>query len=319
MVQSNFRLDLPGPEGSNPLGYLTALGVLRTLTLMHPDVDVRLGWQIQDGAWRPFIESSNVELEAQSICDSMTDWLNAPPHMKLLETEELGDNLTIAPETFGFLANQFLQRAHDEHLDGQVALDFLAAFGTDAAFQPHSKDRKLMQDTALRTMSGAGWQHFIKFMRDIISNTDSAHLYRTMFCQWKYEDEGRGLNLRYDPIDDRRYALRWKNPSADPARSMRGANRLAIEALPFFATAPMGTNLETTGFRHRRGTFWSWPIWETPIGMQVVQSVLQLAALSNLSDNPTEAHLKEMGVAAIYRSQRITVGKFRNFTPAIMV
>ncbi len=170
-----------------------------------------------------------------------------------------------------------------------------------------------MQDTALRTMSGAGHQHFVEFLVNIIRNTESSHLYSTLFEFWRYDDEGRGANLRWDPIDDRRYAMRWKNPSADAARSMRGANRLAIEAIPFFVTAPMGGRLETTGFRTRKGTFWFWPIWEPAIDAQAVITLLQLAAVSS---GTLDGSLVSRGIKVVYRSQRITVGKFRNFTPA---
>ena len=173
-----------------------------------------------------------------------------------------------------------------------------------------------MQDTDLRTMSGAGHQHFIKFMREIINNTTSQHLHETLFQNWKYGDEGRGMNLRWDPIDDRRYAMRWKNPSSDPAATMRGANRLAIEAMPLFPTAPMGAELQTTGFRSKRGCFWSWPVWDCELELPVIQSLLQLAMLTDLDLREQMPEARHAGIAAVFKSQRITIGKFRNFTPA---
>lgn len=313
------RIDLIGPEGSNPLGFLTALGTLRVLTLIKPEAAWKLGWGVESGGWRPFLESSESDLEPQGLCDLLADWLAEPPQAALLHQECLGDNLTIAPSRFSAIAQHFLRRIVEDASDGQVAVDFLAAFGTDAAHQPHSKDRSLMQDTALRTMSGAGHQHFIKFMREIIANTDAGHLHSTLFEPWAYRDEGRGMNLRWDPIDDRRYAMRWKNPSSDAAVSMRGANRLAIEALPLFPTAPQGNDLATTGFRRHRGTFWSWPVWTSALELEVVRSALQITAVSDLSREAPQADLKRRGIAAVYRSERITVGKFRNFTPAVAV
>jgi hypothetical protein len=135
------------------------------------------------------------------------------------------------------------------------------------------------------------------------------------------------MNLRWDPIDDRRYALRWKNPSADPPTTMRGANRLAIEALPLFPTAPNGDELATTCFRSRKGTFFTWPIWEGELSLPVVQMLLQrsISRLGESSDDEAATvndgtamatQRKALGIVAVFRSQRITVGKFRNFTPA---
>lgn len=286
---------------------------------LYPDAEILMGWRLESGSWRPFLVSSTMEFEDTKLCYELADYLSSPAQQNLFET--IGDNLTLSPNQFGKLAKTTLAKACDDDHTSLTELEFLAAFGTDAAYQPHSKDRMLMQDTALRTMSGAGHQHFIKFMRGIIANTTAAHLCSTLFRPWTYEDEGRGMNLRWDPIDDRRYAMRWKNPSADPAVTMRGANRLAIEALPLFPTAPMDNDLATTGFRFNRGMFWSWPIWQPAIELSVIRSLLQIAAISQdkkAEAPPTTPHtdLSALGIATISRSQRITVGKFRNFTPA---
>ncbi len=47
--------DLPGIDGSNPLGALAALGVLRCLTHAWPTRDVRLHWKILNGGWKAVI------------------------------------------------------------------------------------------------------------------------------------------------------------------------------------------------------------------------------------------------------------------------
>jgi hypothetical protein len=307
-------IELIGLDAQNPLAFLAAIGTLRALTLMYPMLDFQMAWKVNAGSWRPTLSSSTNSFDAEALCDSLADWLATPPQLKLLET--IGDNLTLSPSEFGDLARVTLTNACLSDPPDLASLDFLAAFGSDGTWQAHSKDRSLMQDTALRTMSGAGHQHFIKFMREIIASTSSAHLYSSLFVNWTYEDEGRGMNLRWDPIDDRRYAMRWKNPSSDPAVTMRGANRLAIEALPLFTTATIRSDLRTTSFRTvpRRGTFWFWPIWEQPINLFAIRSLIQHPGLT--VEKPLAA-LSKLGVSAVFQSQRITVGKFRNFTPAV--
>jgi hypothetical protein len=129
-----------------------------------------------------------------------------------------------------------------------------------------------------------------------------------------YADEGRGMNLRWDPLDDRRYALRCENPSADPNKTMRGANRLAIEAFALLPTMPTGRRLATTAFQGSgaRGTFITWPMWNVSLVAPVIASLL-----SNISGLTERSDLRSsLGVVAIYRSARITIGKFRNFTPS---
>lgn len=131
------------------------------------------------------------------------------------------------------------------------------------------------------------------------------------------------MKLRWDPADDNRHALRWRDPSGDPARrsggTVLGANRLAIEALALLPTAPAGSRLATAGFTGtgRRDTFWSWPIWLRPIDVEVCRSLLALEDL--VADKPDGVALTALGIAAVYRSQRITEGKFRSFTPARVV
>ena len=99
---------------------------------------------------------------------------------------------------------------------------------------------------------------------------------------------------------------------------MYGANRLAVEALPLLPTAPVGRRLDTTGFSRRDGRiFFSWPIWTPPIDLDTLKSLL---ALSMLQDRePKHAQLEKMGVVEVYRSERITNGKYRNFTVAVSV
>lgn len=148
------------------------------------------------------------------------------------------------------------------------------------------------------------------------------------------------LSLRLDPLDDKRYALLARDPSGDSSRqsggSVQGANRLAIEALPLFPTVAVGKQLHTTGFRGQRAsdTYCTWPIWTCPATLDVVRNLLSLRDLAFLGwpippdATPTEQRaaarrerqsrmrLQELGVAEVFRSQRLTINKVRNFTPA---
>jgi hypothetical protein len=195
-------------------------------------------------------------------------------------------------------------------------VDFVSAFGSDA----FERDG-YVEDTAFRTMSGAGHQHFLKFVRNLVGGTLPDHLTRTLFRSWDYEDPAENHSLRWDPMDDQRYGLRWADPSGDPRRKaggcMWGANRLAIEALPLLPAIPTARRLDTTGFSGKtsRRTFFSWPIWQPALACGPASSLLSLAELQK--EVPSRAELAERGVVEVYRSQRITEGKYRrNFAPA---
>ncbi len=302
------ELELPGLDGGNPLAFLAALGTLRTLTLAMPDDTVRMSWH-PAGAWRPVLHAHHHLTEA-AVVQAL--------HGRLVGTENhpafsLGDNLEVPPADF----RQFAERA--AVASDRAWADFAAAYGCDAVKATKGK-AEVIKDTALRTMSGAGHQHFLGFMRKIAAATTIGHLKKALFEPWRYDDPLKNLNMRWDPADDSRYALRWRDPSKDSSRDSRGsvlgANRLAIEGLPLLPTAPNGEDLATTGFSGRlaRSTFWTWPIWDVLVTLDVVRSMVALAQLQE--DAPPRSALARMGVAEVYRSQRLTVGKYRCFAPA---
>lgn len=317
---------LIGLDGSNPLAFLAALGAFRALSLAENQGRLRLHWEENFGGWRPFIGSPDSDLAPIDIVDQLHRFLTQSQQASLFE--KIGPNLTISGKRLRFLAENSLEicrkSSNKEVQLVRTDCDFLAAFGCDAMTSEDDPDSS-MQDTALRTMSGAGHQHFISFMQQLIATTDPSHLHASLFETWTYQDSGRGANLRWDPADDRRYAVRWKNPSADPNMTMRGANRLAIEALPLFTAAPVHGKLETTGFvqRRREGVRFTWPLWKVPLDLDTCRSLLQSSEIkpppTNASDDEllrTRETWSRRGIAAVFQSQRITIGKFRNFTPA---
>jgi hypothetical protein len=222
-------------------------------------------------------------------------------HAEAPEFSTLGPDLPAPAQSFVHLA-----RAARQWPDRTTA-DYCAAYGSEA----HA-DGDLIEDTALRTMSGAGHQHFLEFMRDIVGSTTSDHIRAALFAVWTYSDPRP--SMRWDPQDDRRYALRASDPAGgqSPITTVRGANCLAIEALPCFPTMPTNRDTKTRAFR---GTTFCWPIWNVPISLDCVQSLLAHAELTE--ESPRQQVLHALGVVEIFRSRRVTTGRFRNFTAAV--
>jgi hypothetical protein len=300
---------LNGLDGSNPLAFLAALGTLRAATLLDPQTTPHLSWHVEDGAWRPVLRLS-LPVEQADWVDRLATWLNAQQDCPV---RSLGPDLTLPVETYRAAALQAQAEADPQH---RIAADFLAAFASDQVqSQVAGKPSGLVADTALRTMSGAGHQHFLAFMKDLAGLTTVADLQASLFDPWAYQDPGP--SLRWDPGDDRRYALRWRQPSGDPLRTMRGANRLAVEALPLLPVTPVRGRMETTGFTQvrGRGTWWRWPIWEGRLTLDVTRSLLSHPDLQTIE--PNRDRLLALGVMEIFASQRFTFGKLRNFSPAV--
>ncbi len=199
-------------------------------------------------------------------------------------------------------------------LKDRAPLDFLAAFGSDAILD---KNGAHIQPTPFSFVSGSGNQFFLDTARELISRVNARRIYETIFEPWDYRDIR--LSMRWDPIEDRRYALMDRDPtsSGNEARTMWMANLLAYRSLMLFATAPAGARLGTTGWCERRDRtggakrqFFTWPIWEFPASLNVVQSLLQLREL--VAPKPSRQELEERGIAEVYRVERIEWGSGTN-------
>jgi hypothetical protein len=288
-----YSTELIGVDGGNLLGYLAALGTLRVLTIGCSSADVRMEW-VHQGTWRPVLHHSGVASEEELlgeldrlVCGDAT----VDPAWRI------GDDLNLTAVEFGKI---MCAASEESDRRRRSTVDFLASFGGDVYASGPKKET--MSDTAFRTMSGAGHQHFLGSMRELAATTEREHLRRALLAEWEYAD-GRP-SLRWDAADYRPHALRAKDPSTDPIRTMRGANRLAVEALPLFPVVPSARRLRTTGF-DQTGAQVEWPIWTDRLELRSVASLVA-ARMETLRP----------GVAQVYRAARFTEGKYRNFSPA---
>lgn len=305
MSVSSTEITLPALQGSGLLGFMAALGTLHTLSELPEGQGTRIKWTASRGSYCPVLQCAP-EFDESVVLARLHAALSAFAGHAVITIDK---DLKIARQVFRKLA----QNAAVDFLEQKdaVAADMIAAFGCDAI----GKEDGTIEDTALRTMSGAGHQHFLEFMDVLAKETTIDHLREAIFGPWRYRDSSP--IMRWDSEDDRRYALRWDEPSKDPVRTVRGANRLAIAALPLFPVVPLVDNsVATTGFSGRgsRDTFVTWPIWSGWLTLDAVRSCLGLTDLQ--TDTCTAVSLAPRGICAVYRSQRITLGKYRNFTPA---
>lgn len=304
------EFELVGLRGDNPLAYLAALGTLRSAAGVWGN-DARMTWR-QTGGWRPTLTVERVDDRA-SLVAGINDWLAARAEDPVIHDDDgvPFKNLTIEPVVF--------RRVVRDDAASAERLEMLAALGTDAT------TGEMIHDSGFRTMSGAGHQHFLESVAKLGSVTRAEDIERTLFEPWTYTDDLPYLRL--DPRDDRRYALRWQDPSDQSKgfriRTVRGANRLAVEGFRLFPVIPQQREVQTTGFRRvGRETFWTWPIWSGELTLRTILSLLSLESLQLLgeeNDRKLRAVLTALGVVAVFRSRRITIGKMRNFTPATAI
>lgn len=287
-----------GIEGSNPLGFLAALGAFRLLDLVWPKSGIRLRW-VRDGGWRPEALGLPVEGEAE-LCRILHE---QAPWAPLDAFEGLGKNLTVPRRLFAGVVRKTIDGADS---GDRRAADFAAAFGCEV-LDDQDKDR--IRYTDLCFITGSGHQDFLGTARGLEQSVQPGHLREALFGPWRRADAK--LSMRWDPEDAKEYALRWRDPSIGGVSSVWGANRLAFEALPLFPVVAADA-ARTIGFRRRRREHdFTWPIWTEPASLDTVRGLLGLRTFGE--DNPNRSDLRAMGVGEIFRAQRVRIGQGANF------
>jgi len=300
--------DIPliGLDGSNLLAFLAALGTLRTLTLAEGGTGTRMKW-VSNRGWVPVIMRSGTDSD-----DDLLAILESTVcgEKSISDAWRIGEDLTLALEDFREVLLKCMAVCTAEQ---RTNADFLAAFGSDGIGSGPKKDR--MSTSDFRALGG-GQQSFLGSINELAAVTGRNHIRLSLFCRWEYSDSRP--SMRWDPADYRPHALRANDPAGDPIKTMRGANRLAVEALPLFPTAPNGRRLLTTGFKERdRKTELSWPIWSEALDLRTVAALLGLSDLQEAKIyGRLRSALEHRGIKQVFRAQRFTDGKYRNFSPA---
>ena len=215
-------------------------------------------------------------------------------------------------EEYRALAQRLLEASAPPSRD---ALDHLAALGNDACLDENDR----LQPTPFEFTPGSGHQFFLDDVRKLIGHVTPERLGETLFQPWSYRDAG--LSMRWDPVEDRRYALMDRDPRAsdNKPRTVWMANLLAYHALALYPAAPSVRGLAVPGWAEEgdRRTF-TWPLWESPAGSDTVRSLVGLAEL--VRPRPDTATLRARGIAAVFRAERVEVGrgakKKISFSPA---
>ena len=195
------------------------------------------------------------------------------------------------------------------------ALEMLAGFASDACLDRNGR----LAATPFEFTTGSGHQFFLDSVRKLVASVSPDGVREALFGPWRYRDEG--LSMRWDPVEDRRYALLDRDPTAldNKPRTVWMANLLAYHALALFPVAPRGRELVAAGWSQTAaGLTFTWPIWESLLPLDAVRSLLWLPEL--VEERPDGSALRARGAAAVYRAQRIEVGEGANrklnFSPA---
>jgi len=312
---TTHRLD--GLEPDNLLAFMALLGLLRTLEESQPDWHARVGWTVDEAPLRPILrvpEGVNVD----AILCAAAEGLN-----NLAQCHEFSGfkNLALSPEKTA----EFLR---DAASGDRYFADLWSALVSDAAV---SRDGKKAEPTPLCLMFGQGHQFFLARLasvpreatqpdRDASCGNDDVSeedcLREALFMPWTRPDATP--SFRWDPNEDVRYALRARNPtdSATKETTQHGANRLAAIGLSVLTVVPKPRRGQVGlailgGERESSGKFvMCWPVWREPISLASIRALLGHPGLDRRRTRTA------LGIVEVRQAQRISVGKYMNFTSA---
>jgi hypothetical protein len=251
------EISLPALEGTNPLGFLAALGVLDALASAGYQVTLRwtdelvphavLGWA---GSIERILEilDSDRQRWAKSI---MLRFPDAEP----LRDAKPGPDLLRA----WFTAAAEAGSRHDG--------DFLCALVAEGGLDGNGNAKP----THLHFT--AGQQQFLEMVRTLASNVDVGRLREAICGPWAYDSPLPSLS--WDSRGERVYAVRATNPSKDKRLGIPGADWLAFRGLIFYPVRVVDGSVRTTACdRDWKRSAFRWPLWSVSATRQTMYSLV---------------------------------------------
>jgi hypothetical protein len=261
------------------------------------------------------LEREHAPLE--DVCDDKRDlWLEALSAAVPRPELALGKRIDCTSDEYRGHALALFGAANHTNRE---SLDLLAAFGSDACQRQRSDE---IEPTPFCFITGSGHQYFLDTVRQLMDHVSPERVRQALFDPWTYRDEG--LSMRWDPLDDRRYALMDRDPTAsdNKSRTVWMANLLGYRSLALFPAAWRRGGLGVTAWTDLDDeAVLTWPIWDFDATPDVIRSLLELRELRNARPDPRLVRAR--GIATVFRARRIKVGSGANykwnFTPASAV
>lgn len=297
------RIQLVGVDGSNPLGFLAALGLLRIVPC------AKLGF-FEDGSCRAFVDwldkgepdlATLITADAEAAANASAPWrfTYTKAATKKREPQQVAD-LKPPPDDF----KKFLTICIDSWLmGGDEAAAYAAAYGTDVAVDGKGNTKP----TAFHFT--AANQAFLGAVEGIRASVTQEWVEISLF---KGHGARPGSNLRWDPSAERNWALMANNPNDDGTSVDAPLEWLAFRGLPLLPSFPRGSRITTTGVVGRADDMmFKWPLWSIPASLLTTRSAVQV------DWNGSTEERAARGVFAICSSAiRRTSQGFGNFGPS---
>ena len=284
-----------GIDGTTPLGFLAALGLMQVLedsTGREQDVP-RLSWKQLD-AWRPIVHTpSSLESVAQLIFEDRTRWADSPLlKFRYVKQEKQGPKAVGGLKAPLSVVRAWVRALRDQKDEASLAYG-AALFCQDVTElnkKPATEEGHRTAGIAVDTEIGMEFTVERSFL-DLTSRNaqflEQVEIIRDYLTLERILHALRTGNVDYDSPR----TLDW-DPAADtPGAIYTGFRRgylpvhewLGFRALCLFPVAGSGSKVRMTACTGRRldGEF-TWPLWERPASVDAIRSLLGHPDLSRL-------------------------------------
>lgn len=306
---------LTGLDGTNPLGFLAALGTLRILherALAAEEALPRLSWE-DDGRWRPRIWGiSDIDTIIAAILEDLQTW-KSEPALELAYDEEGNLVTSTRKASLHVLENNgnkndesgqeidVTQRKRKKREANNKEEDKIKR---DLKPKPEALRIFLLNlvescrerpERSLAVAAAYGTEIAIDNNGNVKPTAFHFTAGKQMFLSMvrdlrdgiQHEDLEEALvgpwenqstlpSLSWDASAPRIYALRATDPSTEKRGSVPAANWLAFVALQFFPVAPIGSQVVTPCILGGwKGARFRWPLWHVGLTSDTVASLLR--------------------------------------------
>lgn len=300
------EIELPALDGTNPLGFLAALGVLDVLHRAGREPTMR--WTA-DLVSVPVFRGVTDEDELVELVDvDRVRWQNS-----VVLRGPAGDQLDdVKPlrETHRKWAGEVVGTLDDTRADADLFCALLSEYAVDG--KGNGKPTHLHFT--------AGQQKFLVMVRELANRVDVERIREAIFGPWR--EDSPLPTLSWSSQGERIYALRAVNPSGEKRLGVPGADWLAFLGLVFFPTRAVTGNygqpgsLKTSGCdRSWKRSALRWPLWTVPLERDTIWSLVGDSEVVGKDRRLAPDELRARGVlqvmqAPIRRSEQGGYGSF---------
>lgn len=306
------EIELPALDGTNPLGFLAALGVLDVLHRAGREPALR--WTA-DLVPVPVLRGAADDDELIGLIDhDRARWqdsvvLHGPAGGQLHDVKP--------PPT---VHREWAADVADTLGATRAEADLFCALLSEGAVDGKGNGKP----THLHFT--AGQQKFLQMVRELASRVDAGRIREAMFGPWR--EDSPLPSLSWSSQGERIYALRAVNPSTEKRLGVPAADWLAFLGLVFFPTCAVTRNggeqvsLRTTGCdRAWKRSALRWPLWTGWLDRDTIWSLVGDSDVVGERRAPSPGVLRARGVLQVMRApiRRSDQGGYGSFGGAAVL